>query len=112
VVWAVATDPATGAPLDAVRRFAPDAPAIVAAVPIERAPAGTRLRADWRYNDTPLNGLSSEIAVDGDGAARWVAFVIALPNGEPWPIGRYDIAISVDGRAAVRAAVDVTAPDV
>ncbi len=112
VVWALGTDPATGAPVEPVRHFKPDDPTIVAAVPIERAPAGTRLRADWHYNDTPLAGLSSEITVDGDGAARWVAFAITLPDGEPWPTGSYDIAVTVDDRAALRSRVEVVDADV
>ena len=107
VVWALSTDPATGAPVAPVRGFAPEAPAIVAAVPIERAPAGTRFRADWRYNDTPLDGMSSEIVVDGAGDGRWVNFVIAIPEGETWPTGSYEVVISVDAQRALRAAVEV-----
>jgi len=108
VVWTVATDPATGAPVAPVARFAPDAPTIVAAVPIERAPAGTRLRAEWRYNDAPLDGLSSEVVVDGDGMGRWVSFSIDLPEGEPWPAGTYEVVIAIDDHPALRAAVEVS----
>ena len=110
VVWTAGTDPETGAPRQPVAWFAPDAPAIVAAVAIERAPAGTRFSAEWRYNDAPMASLASAVTVDGDGAARWVSFAIDLPDGEPWPTGVYEVAIAVDDRPALRATVEVSEP--
>lgn len=105
VTWATGVDPATGGPTGIVDRFEPDAAAIVAALPIAQAPAGTRLRADWTYNNTPLNGLSSEAAVVGDGGGRWATFTIDIPDGQRWPAGSYAVAISVDGTRALEASV-------
>lgn len=109
IVWTTTPDPVTETP-PPVAGFPSDAPAIVAAVPIERAPAGTLLRADWRYNGAPLTGLSGSVAVDSEGGARWATFALRLPPGERWPEGSYEVAIAVDGQPALTASVEVSQP--
>ena len=108
VVWATEIAPDTNEPLEGVERFPADASTIYAVVPVSRIAAGSVLSATWTYNGVPLEGLDREVVFDASpGATTWVEFHLGLPAGETWPLGAYEIAISVDGQELRSAMVEV-----
>jgi hypothetical protein len=108
VVWAAAIAPETNEPIDRVERFPADAPILYAVVPVSRVAAGTVLSATWRYNGVPLEGLDQDVIFDAPPeATTWVEFHLSLAEGETWPVGTYEIALSVDGQDVRTATVEV-----
>jgi len=107
VVWATAVDPGTKAPLAPVTRFAPDAPALYAALPVARVAAGATLTAAWTYNRTPIEGVAGTVTAAAAAERTWVEFHLTLAAGETWPEGTYGIAVAVDGQAAQTAEIGV-----
>lgn len=107
VVWTAAVDPATKAPLEPVTRFAADAPALYAALPVARIAAGTTLTAAWTYNRTPVEGVAGTVTATAAAEETWVEFHLTLVAGQTWPEGTYEIEVAVDGLAAQAAAVEV-----
>jgi hypothetical protein len=110
VVWATSSDPITNAPQDEALSFSPEAPRITAFVLATALPAGTTLRADWEYNDTSLDAFSREIVVPTAADRTWFSFHIDREESDPWPVGVYEITISLDGRIARQSSVEVAAP--
>lgn len=110
IVWASALDPTTGAPLERSPVFPPDAPHIYAAVPLRHVEAGTQMRIDWRYNDTPMDSLASEAVARQTADDLWIAFALSLGDGRTWPVGVYEAIVSIDGREALRSVAHVEPP--
>jgi hypothetical protein len=107
VVWAMATDPATNAPIDSVSSYPPDALRIVAAMRIDALPAGSSVEATWEYNDTSLDAFTTRLTPVDSGADRWVSFHIERDPEVEWPVGTYEVRISLNGTTVHEAAVDV-----
>ena len=108
IVWATSTDPASNAPIAAVSSFRPDAPRIIAAVQTRSLSVGSSIEATWEYNDTSLDSFTTQVTPSGSGAEHWISFHIARDPDVPWPVGRYEVAISLDGAVVQQAAVEVT----
>jgi hypothetical protein len=110
-VWAASVDSATNAPIETVEDYPPEAPAIVAAVFVTSLPAGSRLEASWEYNDTSLDAFTTALELPEATARQWITFEIARNDpAEPWPEGRYEIAIAHDGAIVREGTVEVVAP--
>jgi len=107
VVWATATDSATNAPIDPVSSYKPDAPRIVAALRMDALPAGSRVEATWEYNDTSLDAFSTQLTPPDSGADRWISFYIERDPEVEWPVGTYEVRISLNGTTVQEAAVEV-----
>ncbi len=108
VVWATATDPATNAPIEPVTSYRPDAPRIIAAVRTRALSAGSAIEATWEYNDTSLDAFTTRLTPTESGAEQWISFHIARDREVPWPVGRYEVAISLNGAIVRQAAVEVS----
>jgi len=106
VVWTTAVNPQSKEPLEPVDAFATEATTIYATLTVRNLPTNTVLTADWTYNDTSLDGLTTSAVVAADGDADWVEFHLTR-SAEPWPDGTYAIAISVGGSVVQRAEVEV-----
>ena len=108
IVWATATDPETNAPVEPVSSYPPDAPRIIAAVQTHALSAGPVVEANWEYNDTSLDAFTTRLTPTDSGGERWLSFHIARDPEVPWPVGTYEVTISVDGTAVRQVAVEVT----
>jgi hypothetical protein len=107
VVWATATDSATNAPVDSVSSYSPDAPRIVAAVRIDALPAGSTVEATWEYNNTSLDAFATRLTPADSGVDQWLSFYIERDPEVEWPIGTYEVRISLNGATVHEAAVEV-----
>jgi hypothetical protein len=108
VVWATAIDPATNAPIEPVSSYRPDAPRIIAAVRTRALSAGSVVEAIWEYNDTSLDAFTTRLTPTESGAEQWISFHITRDPEVPWPVGRYEVAVSLNGAMVRQAAVEVS----
>ncbi len=106
VVWTTEVDPQTKAPTQAVDAFPDDAPTIFAALPVRDLPPGTMLTADWTYNSTSLDGLTTTAVAPSGAASGWVEFHLTR-SAEPWPDGTYAISVSAGGEVVQTAEVAI-----
>jgi hypothetical protein len=106
VVWTAAVDAQTKAPTGAVDSFPADAPTLYAALPVRNLPPNTILTAEWTYNSTSLDRLTTTAVSPYGIAAGWVDFHLTRSD-EPWPDGSYAISISVDGQVIQTADIAV-----
>jgi hypothetical protein len=107
VVWATATDPATNAPIDPVSNYRPDALRIVAAVHLDTLSAGSTFEATWEYNDTSLDAFTTQLTLPEGGSDQWISFYIERDAEVEWPVGIYEVKISLNGTPVQQAAVEV-----
>jgi len=108
IVWTTATDPTTDAPIDPVSNYRPDAPRIIAAVQTYALSAGSIVEAAWEYNDTSLEAFTTQLTLPDSGAEHWLSFHITRDPNVPWPVGTYEVTISLDGTPVRQASVEVT----
>jgi hypothetical protein len=108
VVWATATDPATNVPIEPVSSYRPDAPRIIAAIPTRALAAGSTIEATWQYNDTSLDAFTTRLTPAESRVEQWISFHIARDPEVPWPVGTYEVTISLDGAIVRQAAVEVS----
>ena len=107
VIWAMATDPATNAPIEPVSNYAPDAPRIIAAVHVGSLSAGSVLEATWEYNDTSLDAFTTQLTSSESGADQWISFYIERDPDVVWPVGTYEITLSLEGTPVLNSAVEI-----
>ena len=107
IVWATKTDPATNAPIDQVTSFRPSALRIVAAAHVDALSAGSSVEATWAYNDTSLDAFTTRLTPSDSGADQWITFYIERDPGVEWPVGTYQVSISIDGVIVQQDAVEV-----
>jgi hypothetical protein len=107
VVWATLTDPATNTPTEQIRSYRPDAPRIIAAIQATALPPGSIVEASWEYNDTSLDAFTTRLTPTDSGSEQWLSFHIARDPGVPWPVGTYEVTISLNGAEVLQAAVEV-----
>ena len=108
VVWVSATDPVTNAPVEPVSIYTPDAPRIIATAQTNALSAGSIVEATWEYNNTSLDAFTTQLTPTEGSAEQWLSFHIARNAEVPWPVGTYEVTISVDGTAVQQAAVEVS----
>ena len=108
IVWATSTDPASNMPVDTVTSYRPDAPRIIAAVRTRGLSAGSTVEATWEYNNTSLDAFTTRLTPSASGAEQWISFHIARDPEVPWPVGTYELTITLDGAIVRQAAVEVT----
>jgi hypothetical protein len=106
VVWATAVDAQTKEPVSQVDTFSTGAETIYAAILVRNLPPNTVLTADWTYNATSLDGLTTSAELVSGTDQDWVEFHLTRSD-EPWPDGTYAISISVDGEVIASAEVGV-----
>jgi len=109
VVWASDVDPKTSAPVTPVTEYAPDAPRLIAVTRAERLPPGSRIDATWEYNNTSLDALTTRVVTADQASDRWISFSIDRDPAALWPVGSYDVAISLNGQVVQRRTVEVAA---
>ena len=111
VVWSDAADPVANAPRNEVASFPPDAPRIGAFVLVDALPAGSAVEAAWTYNDTTLDAFARQIVVPTATNQTWFSFYIDRGQAEPWPVGVYEVTVSLNGRITRQASVEVVAQE-
>jgi hypothetical protein len=107
IVWATAVDQAMGAPIGPVQSYRPDAPRIIAVMQAYALPAGSIVEATWEYNDTSLDAFSTRLASADGGAESWISFHIERSPDVPWPVGTYEVTVSLNGTTVQQASVEV-----
>jgi hypothetical protein len=110
IVWTTTTDPATNAPVDAVTAFSPDAPRIIAALPVRQPPPGAVVRATWTYNNTSLDAFATDLALSSDPGQVWISFQISRSPDVPWPEGTYAVTVSLGETIVQLSTVEVAPP--
>ena len=108
IVWATAIDPTTSAPIETVSSFRPDAPRIIAAMQVFALSAGSTIEATWEYNETSLDAFTTRLAPDEHSAERWISIYIEREPDVPWPVGTYEVTVSLNGMMVQQAAIEVT----
>lgn len=108
IVWTSATDPTTNAPIEPVSGYRPDASRIIAAVQTHALSTGSIVQATWEYNDTSLDAFTTQLTPAQGDVEQWMSFHIARDPDVPWPVGTYEVTISLDGTAVQQAAVEVS----
>lgn len=108
IIWTASTDPTTNAPIEPVARYSSDAPRIIAAVPARTLTAGSRVEANWKYNNTSLDAFTILLVPPENVGETWINVHIDRDPEVPWPEGVYEVTISLDGAAMQHAAVEVT----
>jgi hypothetical protein len=106
IVWTTAVDAQTKEPSSPVERFFSDVRTIYAALPVRNVPPNTVLTADWAYNATSLDGLTTSAGFASGADDDWVEFHLTRSD-ENWPDGTYAISVSVDGEVVASAEVEV-----
>jgi hypothetical protein len=107
IIWAKGIDAATGAPLNQTSSFAPDAPAIYAAMPVKNVTPGLTLTASWSYNGTELNGVGATVVATEPMASGWIEFHLSQAAGQLWPVGTYEISVAQSGAQPVTSEIEV-----
>ena len=107
IVWSLETDAATSAPLVTAESIPAGAPKITAALSIPQGPTPRQVAAVWQYNNTALPAFDATAAVPAGSGSVWIDFSIAMPPGNTWPAGTYEVTISIDGTPAATSVVDV-----
>jgi hypothetical protein len=108
IVWTAAIDETTNAPIEPVSSYPPTAPRIIAAVPAQSLPSGSQIEATWEYNDTSLDAFTTQLSQTETIDQAWIAFHIERDPAVPWPVGTYEVSISLDGTTMQVAAVEVS----
>jgi hypothetical protein len=107
VVWSTSTDPATNAPVEPVSSYRPDALRIVAAAHTAELSPGASVEATWEYNDTSLDAFTTRLTPSERGAEQWISFYIERDPEVEWPVGTYEVKISLNGATVQQAALEV-----
>jgi hypothetical protein len=107
IVWATAIDPATSAPGEPVTSYPPDAPRIIAVLEAFALSAGSLVEATWEYNSTSLDAFSTRLVADSSTAERWISFSIERSPDVPWPVGTYEVTVSLNGTTVQQASIEV-----
>ena len=110
IVWAASGDPESNAPQETVSTFGPETPRIAAFVLANALPAGSVVAATWEYNNTPLETFARQIVVPAVTDQTWISFHIDRAETDRWPVGLYEITITLDGQMAQQSEVEVVAP--
>ena len=108
IVWASAIDPVTSAPTEPVPSYPPDAPRIIAVMQAFALSAGSVVEATWEYNNTSLDAFSTSLVSPSSTAERWISFHIERQPDEPWPVGTYQVSVSLNGTSVQQASIEVT----
>jgi hypothetical protein len=74
---------------------------------IDALPTGSSVEANWEYNDTSLDAFTTRLTPADTGANQWISFYIERDPEVEWPVGTYEVRISLDGATVHEAAVEV-----
>jgi hypothetical protein len=111
VVWSTAIDPTTKAPTGRVNELTANVETIYATLPVYRVKPGTVFTAEWTYNNTPVDTLTSHVTATGGYDEGWIEFHITRATNQLWPDGTYQVTVLVGEHQAVaeRATIRVRA---
>jgi hypothetical protein len=108
IVWATAVDPETSAPTEAVTSYHPDAPQIIAVMQAFALSTESVVEATWEYNNTSLDAFSTRLVPADSTAESWISFRIERSPDVPWPVGTYQVTVSLNGTTVQQASTEVT----
>ena len=108
IVWTAAIDETTNAPIEPVSSYVSIAPRIIAAVPAHSLPAGSRIEATWEYNDTSLDAFTTRLSQTEMIDQTWITFHLERDPAVPWPVGTYEVSVSLNGTTVQVATVEVS----
>ena len=90
------------------RVTAPDAPRIIAVMQTFALSAGSVVEASWEYNNTSLDAFSTRLVPPSSTAERWISFLIERNPDVPWPVGTYEVSVSLNGTSVQQSSIEVT----
>jgi hypothetical protein len=108
IVWATAVDQATDAPIAPVSTYPADAPRIIAALQAFGLSAGSVVEATWEYNNTSLDAFSTRLVPADSTAESWISFYLDRRPDVPWPVGTYEVTVSLNGATVQQASIEIT----
>jgi len=108
IVWATAIDEATDAPIGPVSTYRADAPRIIAALQAFGLSGGSVLEATWEYNNTSLDAFSTRLVPADSTAESWISFYLDRSPDVPWPVGTYEVTVSLNGATLQQASIEIT----
>lgn len=108
IVWSTTVDPATGAPIQPVTSYRPDALQIIAVMQTSVLAAGSTFEATWEYNNTSLDAFTTRLVPAASAAESWISFHIARSPDVPWPAGTYQVTVSLNGATVQQGSIEVT----
>ena len=94
IIWAQATDAATGKPTDIVTIFTTESPAIIAVIEVSDVPEGTEFTATWTINNQPIASIDMNISASDDLDHAWIAFSFTRDDGQLYPVGQLGVVIT------------------
>ena len=94
IIWAQATDAATGEPTDIVTIFTTESPAIIAVIEVSDVPEGTEFTATWTINNQPIASIDMNISASDDLDHAWIAFSFTRDDGQLYPVGQLGVVIT------------------
>lgn len=97
----------TATPAAGPTQLTTDVPRIIANVPAYSLAAGSQVSAAWSYNDTSLDAFATTLTIDQLQSEQWLAFQLSRSADTPWPVGVYQITISLNGQAAQTSSIEV-----
>ncbi len=108
IVWATATDSETSAPIEPVLSYPPHAPRVIAVMQTFALSAGSVVEATWEYNNSSLDAFSTRLVAASSTAESWISFHIERDPDVPWPVGTYEVSVSLNGTLAQQSSIEVT----
>jgi hypothetical protein len=88
---------------EATETFAPTTPKIFVHAGLVDVARGSKVSSDWIAEDTggvaPANYKIDSVALDTGMLTNVVTFALSKPNAG-WPVGKYRVDLSIDGKAA------------
>ena len=108
IIWATAVDSKTGAPVEPVTSYRPDAPGIIAVMQTSGLSAGESIEATWEYNNTSLDAFSTRLVPAASAAESWISFHIERSPDVEWPVGTYEVTVALNGTTVQQASIEVT----
>jgi hypothetical protein len=108
IIWTTAIDPATSAPIEPVMSYRRDAPRIIAVTQVSGLSAGSAVEATWEYNNTSLDAFSTRLVPAASTPESWISFQIERSPDVPWPVGTYQVRVSLSGTTVQQASIEVT----
>lgn len=97
IIWTSAIEEGTGGLPEGEDWLSTTVRTIYAVLPVGNAVPGTVFSADWSYNDTSLDAMSTIVTIESDHrSVEWIEFHLTRSD-ERWPDGDYAITVRANG---------------
>lgn len=110
VVWATEIDHRTQEPGDSVTSYPNNAPAIIAAVPVESVPEGAEITATWMIDGTEVPQATTSVVAQGPVDEGWVTFRFTRDTNRLFPLGVLAVTVTGPDGETTSGEVEITFP--